>query len=158
MPLAALPSFFSLYGITFEDSSVLGRDDALLSYRFLTFRRDVVPLFSVIHRSERSSETSATKNQTPGNHPPKKNSLQLIHGENLKTRTERIFVTCIPFNSTTARFIQTPGTECPVRRRHLAEEQSPQPPAVLNLKTHILTFQILQYIQSRTLHWLYLFV
>jgi len=33
----------------------------------------------------RSSETSATKNQTPGNHP-KKNSLQLIHGENLKTR------------------------------------------------------------------------
>ena len=59
---------------------------------------------------------------------------------------------------TTARFFQTPGTEYPVGRRHIAEEQSPQPPAVLNLKTHILTFQILQYIQSPTLRWLYLFL
>jgi hypothetical protein len=49
-----------------------------------------------------------------------------------------------------ARSVKTPETEYPVTRRHtsIAEEQSPQPPAAVNFKTRILTFQTLQYIQS----------
>jgi hypothetical protein len=39
----------------------------------------------------RSSETSAIKTQTPGNYP-KRNILQLKHGESLKTTSQMKFI------------------------------------------------------------------
>jgi len=42
-----------------------------------------------------SSETSATKSQTPGNYP-KRNKLHLQHGESLRTKKEFFCLAIIP--------------------------------------------------------------
>jgi hypothetical protein len=79
MPLAALFIFLSLWTntITFEDSSLLGREDTLLNYRFPTLRRDVVPSFLMIYKFENISMTCISFNmkmarfvKTPGTEYP----------------------------------------------------------------------------------------
>jgi len=41
-----------------------------------------------------SSETSAIRTQTPGNYP-KRNNLHLEHGESLRTKKDKMFITTL---------------------------------------------------------------
>ena len=63
----------------------------------INISRTILPLTYFIHLPMKmepivSSETSAIRTRTPGNYP-KRNKLRLEHGESLKTRINKLFVT-----------------------------------------------------------------